>query len=592
MQCNLPKERTVAFIVARLSSSRLPAKHLRLIGDRPMLQWVVDKLRNSKELDDIVLATVSEPENLALKPFAEKNGIACFWYEGDVDHVTTRLRRAAESFNSDICVLVSGDCPLIHAPAIDEIIRSVKKKTGTDTVVRLPADAHGQRTALQGIVVGRKKAWQLADDLADRPELKEHQFPVIGMRPELFQPVDVRLPAGLYMPYHRLSVDTLADMAFMNDLYDVLDKRHLPFDLPNVVSLLKERPDLKKINGHVHQRRLVEEIKKVLFVVDAGGRYGFGHLMRCLELARQITERLGWPTHFMVDDHQAKSLIEKTGCKTHWGAFGRPANQDSDIHTPAAEIYSKYDLFIVDIFDQRGPDNGWRANIGKKVSCIVIENTQPWTHEADLVVLPNILDKDAPGIIREKALIGADKAGIAIPAIVGGEQFIILRNEIQRLASHMPKKEIDVLVYLHDYNRRKAMKKILYGLGIEFKVMSSFGSGFAPTLARARVFISGFGVSFNEALALQTLPVCWPDSDSHRDDAASFYRHLGMDPLIIDSTANVEAMILTALDNQFVRPSPLQDGTPNIVAEIASLFDSSQLCGNLQARAMPAKNSF
>jgi hypothetical protein len=98
---------------------------------------------------------------------------------------------------------------------------------------------------------------------------------------------------------------------------------------------------------------------------------------------------------------------------------------------------------------------------------------------------------------------------------------------------------------------------------------------FAVDLAKARVFISGFGVSFNEALALQTVPVCWPDADVHRDDAARFYRHLGMEPLIIDSMANAEGMILAALDKQVNRPAPLQDGTPNIVAEIAALSISS-----------------
>ena len=138
-----------------------------------------------RDLDEIVLATVAEAENRPLQEFAEKNGIACFWYEGAVDHVTTRLRRAAEVYDADICVLVSGDCPLIHAPAIDQMICSLKENPDTDTV-RLSADAHGQPPALQGIVVGRKKAWQLADDLADRPELKEHQFPVIGLCPELF----------------------------------------------------------------------------------------------------------------------------------------------------------------------------------------------------------------------------------------------------------------------------------------------------------------------------------------------------------------------------------------------------------------------
>ena len=572
---NKEKERSVAFVVARLSSSRLPAKHLRTIGDRPMLQWVVDQLRQCKDLDDIVLATVAEPENLPLKAFAENNGIGCFWYEGEVDHVTTRLRRAAEAYDSDICVLVSADCPLIHAPTIDRLIRSLKENPDAETV-RLTPDIHGQAPALQGIVASRKKAWQLADDMADRPELKEHQFPVMGLRPEFFHPVDVMLPESIYMPHHRLSVDTLADLAFMNTLYDDLLNLNLPFSLPEVVSLLKERPDLKQINAHVHQRRLVEDIKKVLFVVDAGGSYGFGHLMRCMELARQITERLGWPTHFLVDDHQAKVIVEKTGCKTHWGAFGRPANQNRGRDSSTVQsITSAYDLLVVDIFDQRGPQGGWRSDIGKEKKCVVIENTQSWTNEADLIVLPNLLDKHPLGRVSQNDWGGSYSAKSVGPKVIGGESFVILRNEIRCFAAQRPKKEIDVLVYLHDNERRQRLRKTLASMSLKVKVVRDFASIFAEDLARARVFVSSFGVSFNEALALETLPVCWPDSDAHRDDAERFYRHLGMVPLIIETPADVEGVLLPLMKSKRNLPRPIHDGTPNIVAELATLFQPS-----------------
>ncbi|MBW2097104.1 MAG: hypothetical protein JRI80_19795, partial [Deltaproteobacteria bacterium] len=55
-----PHERAVAFVVVRLSSSRLPEKQFRLIGDRSILQWIIDELRICKELDEIVIATVAE----------------------------------------------------------------------------------------------------------------------------------------------------------------------------------------------------------------------------------------------------------------------------------------------------------------------------------------------------------------------------------------------------------------------------------------------------------------------------------------------------------------------------------------------------
>lgn len=562
-------------MVARLSSSRLPAKHMRTIGDRPLLQWVVDQLRHCKELDDIVLATVAEAENRPLKDFAEKNDMPCFWYEGEVDQVTTRLRRAAEAFDADVCVLVSADCPLIHAPTIDRLIQSLKETPDADTV-RLSPDSHGHPSALQGIVASRKKAWQLADNLADRPELKEHQFPVIGLRPELFHPVDVLSDEFIYMPHHRLSVDTLADLAFMNAVYGELEKRNLPFELPHVVALLKEQPDLKQINAHVHQRRLVEKVKKVLFILDAGGRYGFGHLMRCLELAGQITERLGWPVHFLIDDQQAESIIKMKGCKTWWGAFGRPANQNRGRDSSTVQrIACAYDMLVFDIFDQRGLRSGWRAGIGREKKCVVIENAQSWTNEADMIVLPNLLDKYPPTSSSRNQKNGMDAIGSVGPKVVAGEQFIILRTDVCRLASNLPPKEIDVLVYLHDREKREWIRASLENLNVTFKIFYAFETEFVTDLAKARVFISGFGVSFNEALALQTVPVCWPDSDAHRDDAELFYRHFGMDPLIVDSASALKKMILPLLDKPTHLLKPIIDGTPNIVAEIAALFRPS-----------------
>ncbi len=568
-------EKTVAFVVVRLSSSRLPAKHLRTIGGRPMLQWVIDRLHFCNELDEIVLATVDEVENLPLKAFAKENGIACFWYSGKVDHVTTRLRRAAEAFDAEICVLVSGDCPLIDAPAIDEIIRSLKDNSEADTV-QLAKDIFSLPPALQGIVANRRRAWQLADDLADRPELKEHQFPIIYQRPELFNPIEVRLDESLYMPPHRLSVDTPADLAFMNALYSHLDGCDLPFDLPHVVGLLKKRPDLRKINVHVHQCRLVENKKRVLFVVDAGGMYGYGHLTRCLELARQLTERLAWSTHFFIDDFQAETIIDETGFTVHWGAFARPVNQNRNRREVALESIScQYDLCIVDIFDQRGPNPGWRSAIGKNVRCAVLENTQPWTREADIIVIPNVLNKYTGECHTDNdhaSMTGSDRV---VPKIVAGERFLILRDEIRRISSNAPEKTLDVLVYLHDRERREMIRRWLESNDIRAKIIDGYERTFADDLARSHMLISGFGISFNEAVALGTLPVCWPDSDAHREDAILFFRHFGMEPLLIQSVEDVASILSRFKNGRMSRPRPLTDGTPDIVAEIKSLFDTS-----------------
>ena len=326
--------RTVAFVIARLTSSRLSRKQFRKIGDKPLLKWIADNLKQSKELDEIVITTVASPENVPLQQFAKENNLTCFWYEGDVDHVTNRLAEAAQKFNADICVLISGDCPLVYAPAIDFLIQVLKQNPNHDYVSVEPYYKNQMR-ALEGVFVARKDCWLRADGLSDSPDLKEHFFPIIFKRPDLFKGKRCFLPEELYFREHRFSVDTWADLEFMNRVHDeLLIEDNSCFDLPNALTLLRKKPQLLEINAHVHQRGVAEDLKDVLVVVDAGNSFGYGHFIRSLELALQLTERLSWPVTFLVDDEKAAKLLEEHGLRFIWGALGRDPGNPENHKTP------------------------------------------------------------------------------------------------------------------------------------------------------------------------------------------------------------------------------------------------------------------
>ena len=568
-------ERTVAFVVMRLTSSRFAAKQLQTIGDRSLLNWILDRLSKSKQIDEIVIATAAEKANEPLRDLAGQNGVVCFWFEGQVDHVTTRLRRAAETFDADICVMVSGDCPLVYAPAIDQMVLELKNKPDAD-IVRILPDANDRSAAIEGIAVARRRAWQLADDLADRPELKEHQFPVIGMQPERFLAAEMKLPRELYMSPHRLSVDTVADLEFMNRIHDTLAKDGKDFKLPEVVRLLEGRPDLKTINAHVHQRRLVETIMRVLFVVDAGKAYGYGHLMRSLELALQIVESLGWPVNFVVDDEKALTLVTDHGLRAIRGAFARPASGNGNGSNPfeLEKISHDYDLLVLDIFDQRGPQPGWRSRSGISMPTVVMENLQPWAYEADLIILPNLLNREAARAIDVSYDSNGRRQHRQSARIVGGPEYLIIRRSI-RQAQNGHSKEIDLLVYLHDNALKKDIAASFHKQNIRIEILNDFNPDFANLLARSKIFLSGFGISFNEALALNTLPICWPDSESHRQDAVKFYRELDLPEYVVNSTAELVDVVLPILDSGICSCAAVEDGTRAIIDELTRLVKAA-----------------
>lgn len=361
--------KSVAFIVARLGSSRLPGKQLRTIGDTTVLQWITNALQKCQQLDYFVVTTVAAPENEPLRKWCQERHIDCFWYAGETDHVTTRLRKAAEHYQAGICLLISADCPLIDPIAVDTLIINLKAHPETDYVT-LPPNASNQSCMLQGVQVATCKSWQRGDDLSDRPELKEHQFPIFFQRPDLFTPLQCQLDSALYGQYHRLSIDTWSDLQFCNRVYAILKEQGKAFTLNNVVTLLQQQPHLKAINQHVHQKRLIEQTQRVLIAFPRPPLPDI--FKRSLHVAQQIIDRFGWPvTMLNVDGY--KDQLNETGMSLI------PMNDaEDDVSVPARH----FDLLLL-ILEAKLP-RCWKTafhNIGRLCllanSCTVAPSDLP-----------------------------------------------------------------------------------------------------------------------------------------------------------------------------------------------------------------------
>lgn len=553
------RERAVAFVVARLSSSRLPQKQLRQIGGKSILDWIMDELGACRELDQVVVATVAEPDNVPLRDLAAARGWACFWYDGGVDDVVGRLVAAAHRYDAGICLLISADCPLVHGASVDRLVARFRRHRDADYLV-LPPRAPGQVPLLEGVQVARLDAWQRADAMSDRPELREHQFPVIYRNPDRFRAVDATLDAALYGDRHRMSVDTWADLEFMQTLHQHLAADGRPFQLPEAVALLDRNPQLKAVNAHVHQRKLVEDVRRVLFVVDAGREYGFGHLMRCRELAGQLVERLGWPVAFALDDPDAAGLVEACGFSVFWGAAGRRVRSTGAGRPPHGleAVVPAHDLVVVDISVRRTLDPGWRDAFAPTVPAVVVDREDAMAAEADLILYPGVSGR-----------VNASRGGL--PPIVEGLEHVVLRREVRRYRDLRRDRDIDLLAYLADPDRRREVAELAVRRGWRCVLPEGFDDRFPELLSRSRAFLSGYGHSFYEAVALGVHPVAWPLSTAHAADAAAFYRALGMAPRVVDSAGGLGDLLEPIVAGRVAALPALDDGTPRIVARLQAL---------------------
>ncbi len=299
------KENVVAFVVARLSSSRLPKKHLKKIGNKDLIDWTILNVKKSELVNKIVIATTNEENNKPLVNAAKKHNIEIFLYDGDINDVVGRLTKAAFEYNADIPILISGDCPLIYAPSLDKLIEKMLENRELDYVGF--CKRNNKPAIHEGMGVYRKKCWELADIISDKPNLREHQFPIVYLKPDMFKAECIYDDKIFYELKHRISVDTLADLEFMNVVYSELDSKKKEFNLKNTVELLIEKPYIMNLNRDVHQIKLDEKQKKALFVVKNSG-----NLELFFNLAYDLTKR-GVGVRFYSQNKDITETAEKRG---------------------------------------------------------------------------------------------------------------------------------------------------------------------------------------------------------------------------------------------------------------------------------------
>ena len=111
----------VAIVQARMGSTRLPGKVMKSINGSSVIELLLLRLSKSKLIDLIVVATSKNQENKVLVEHVEKLGFKC--ETGSENDVLDRFSMVAEKYNADTVVRITGDCPLLDANLIDEVIK-------------------------------------------------------------------------------------------------------------------------------------------------------------------------------------------------------------------------------------------------------------------------------------------------------------------------------------------------------------------------------------------------------------------------------------------------------------------------------------
>jgi spore coat polysaccharide biosynthesis protein SpsF len=258
-----------AIIQARTSSTRLPGKVLKELpyaSGITCLEQVIRRLKKSKKLNDIIIATTKQKEDNDIINIVKKEDVK--YFRGSKENVLSRYYFAAKENNIDTIIRVTSDCPCVDADitdlTIDDHINKMADYTSNSLTRTYP---HGLDVEVFNFNVLEKAYKNTTKEYE-----KEHVTPYINRNPQIFKINEIKAPKELYAPDIRITLDTEEDYALLCAVYDYLYPKNKYFNAYDIVNLFNEKPWLKLINKKIIQKKifntLEEELKEAIKILD------------------------------------------------------------------------------------------------------------------------------------------------------------------------------------------------------------------------------------------------------------------------------------------------------------------------------------
>jgi len=113
------------FIPVRLGSNRLPAKHMKEILGKLIIEHLVTRAKQAKKIRHVIVCTTKLPGDDPLVDFLKNKNIA--YFRGSDKDILQRFLDTAKHFGTDIIIDVEGDKLYTDPIFIDKIITEMEK---------------------------------------------------------------------------------------------------------------------------------------------------------------------------------------------------------------------------------------------------------------------------------------------------------------------------------------------------------------------------------------------------------------------------------------------------------------------------------
>jgi spore coat polysaccharide biosynthesis protein SpsF len=222
--------KTIACVIARTVSTRLPLKVLRnVVDDYSMLDFMIQRLKLVKNIDEIYLCTSTELVDDILADVAAKNGIKL--YKGSPEAVIERLLAVGDIEKADNVIRITGDNVFTSYEYLEDQIK-IHNDNNLDytRIMDVPIGSTAEVMRLTAV----KKCYSQID-----PAVSEYLL-LYMFNPMKFKCGVISINNIKKSSDYTITVDTPEDLARTKEIFDLNGDDSLQIQLKDIISIIDE----------------------------------------------------------------------------------------------------------------------------------------------------------------------------------------------------------------------------------------------------------------------------------------------------------------------------------------------------------------
>ena len=224
-----------------MGTTRLPGKVMFPVNGRPLIDYMIERLKHSESLEQMVIATTDSLMDEQIVDWCEQSTVACF--QGDENDVLSRYYHCAKQFNATTIVRMTSDCPVIDPSIVDEVVLKFKELSEIDflsNTVPLPCLYPDG----MDVEVFSMALLERAHNEAQLPSEREH-VTFFMWKTGKFK--TFRLDPQEDISEYRFTVDYPQDFIVIKAVLEQLYVKNKTFSLNDLIKFMDENPHLTEL---------------------------------------------------------------------------------------------------------------------------------------------------------------------------------------------------------------------------------------------------------------------------------------------------------------------------------------------------------